>query len=170
MSEYILEMKGIRKEFPGVVALDNVSFSVKPGVIHALIGENGAGKSTLMKVLNGVYQANAGEIYINGEKTVLNGVKDAQAAGISIIYQEFNLINTLSVAENIFLGRYNGKKTIAWKELKNKAAELLADLGFNFDVNKEVGKLCFLNNRQPSSCLPRKPAAVCISFVSTASG
>ena len=141
MSEYILEMKGIRKEFPGVVALDNVSFSVKPGVIHALIGENGAGKSTLMKVLNGVYQANAGEIYINGEKVELNGVKEAQAAGISIIYQEFNLINTLSVAENIFLGRYNGKKTIAWKELKKKAAELLADLGFNFDVNKEVGKL-----------------------------
>ena len=141
MSEYILEMKGIRKEFPGVVALDDVSFSVKPGVIHALIGENGAGKSTLMKVLNGVYQANAGEIYINGEKVELNGVKEAQAAGISIIYQEFNLINTLSVAENIFLGRYNGKKTIAWKELKQKAAELLADLGFNFDVNKEVGKL-----------------------------
>ena len=141
MSEYILEMKGIRKEFPGVVALDNVSFSVKPGVIHALIGENGAGKSTLMKVLNGVYQANAGEIYINGEKVELNGVKDAQAKGISIIYQEFNLINTLSVAENIFLGRYNGKKTIAWKELKEKAATLLADLGFNFDVNKEVGKL-----------------------------
>ena len=141
MSEYILEMKGIRKEFPGVVALDNVSFSVKPGVIHALIGEYGAGKSTLMKVLNGVYQANAGEIYINGEKVELNGVKDAQAKGISIIYQEFNLINTLSVAENIFLGRYNGKKTIAWKELKEKAAALLADLGFNFDVNKEVGKL-----------------------------
>ena len=141
MSEYILEMKGIRKEFPGVVALDDVSFSVKPGVIHALIGENGAGKSTLMKVLNGGYQANAGEIYINGEKVELNGVKEAQAAGISIIYQEFNLINTLSVAENIFLGRYNGKKTIAWKELKQKAAELLADLGFNFDVNKEVGKL-----------------------------
>ena len=141
MSEYILEMKGIRKEFPGVVALDDVSFSVKPGVIHALIGENGAGKSTLMKVLNGVYQANAGEIYINGEKVELNGVKEAQAAGISIIYQEFNLINTLSVAENIFLGRYNGKKTIQWKELKEKAAALLADLGFNFDVNKEVGKL-----------------------------
>ena len=141
MSEYILEMKGIRKEFPGVVALDDVSFSVKPGVIHALIGENGAGKSTLMKVLNGVYQANAGEILINGEKVTLNGVKDAQAKGISIIFQEFNLINTLSVAENIFLGRYNGKKTIAWKELKQKASELLADLGFNFDVNKEVGKL-----------------------------
>ena len=141
MSEYILEMKGIRKEFPGVVALDDVSFSVKPGVIHALIGENGAGKSTLMKVLNGVYQANAGEILINGEKVTLNGVKEAQAAGISIIFQEFNLINTLSVAENIFLGRYNGKKTIQWKELKEKAAALLADLGFNFDVNKEVGKL-----------------------------
>ena len=141
MSDYILEMKNIRKEFPGVVALDNVSFQVKRGRIHALIGENGAGKSTLMKVLNGVHPATSGEMYLNGERLEVNGVKQAQAAGISIIYQEFNLINTLSVAENIFLGRYNGRNTIAWKELKQKAAALLADLGFNFDVNKEVGKL-----------------------------
>ena len=105
MSDYILEMKNIRKEFPGVVALDNVSFQVKRGRIHALIGENGAGKSTLMKVLNGVHPATSGEIYLNGERLEVNGVKQAQAAGISIIYQEFNLINTLSVADNIFLGR-----------------------------------------------------------------
>lgn len=141
MSEYILEMKNITKTFPGVKALDDVSFRVKRGMIHALVGENGAGKSTLMKVLNGVYQANSGDIYIDGKKVEFNGVKDAQAAGISIIYQEFNLINTLSVAENIFLGRYNGKKTIQWKDLQKKASDLLADLGFSFDVNKAVGKL-----------------------------
>ena len=141
MSDYILEMKNIRKEFPGVVALDNVSFQVKRGRIHALIGENGAGKSTLMKVLNGVHPATSGEMYLNGEKLEVSGVKQAQAAGISIIYQEFNLINTLSVAENIFLGRYNGKKTIQWKELKEKARALLNDLGFQFNVDTPVGNL-----------------------------
>jgi len=141
MSDYILEMKNIRKEFPGVVALDNVSFQVKRGRIHALIGENGAGKSTLMKVLNGVHPATSGEMYLNGEKLEVSGVKQAQAAGISIIYQEFNLINTLSVAENIFLGRYNGKKTIQWKELKEKARALLSDLGFQFNVDTPVGNL-----------------------------
>ena len=82
MSDYILEMKHVRKEFPGVVALDDVSFSVKRGVIHALIGENGAGKSTLMKVLNGVYPATSGEIFLNGQQLDISGVKQAQAAGI----------------------------------------------------------------------------------------
>ncbi len=141
MSDYILEMKHVRKEFPGVVALDDVSFSVKRGVIHALIGENGAGKSTLMKVLNGVYPATSGEIFLNGQQLDISGVKQAQAAGISIIYQEFNLINTLSVAENIFLGRYNGKQTVHWKALREKAKALIASLGFDFDVDKLVGRL-----------------------------
>ena len=134
-------MKGITKTFPGVVALDNVDLQVKPGTIHALIGENGAGKSTLMKVLNGVYPATSGEIYLDGEKLELKDVKDAQEKGISIIYQEFNLINTLTVAENIFLGRYNGASKVKWKELREKAKELLATLGFDFDVNKIVGHL-----------------------------
>ena len=134
-------MKGITKTFPGVVALDNVDLQVKPGTIHALIGENGAGKSTLMKVLIGVYPATSGEIYLDGEKLELKDVKDAQEKGISIIYQEFNLINTLTVAENIFLGRYNGASKVKWKELREKAKELLATLGFDFDVNKIVGHL-----------------------------
>lgn len=138
MEAYILEMKGITKKFPGVVALDGVDLKVKPGTIHALVGENGAGKSTLMKILNGVYEATSGEIYLNGERLELSSVKDAQEKGISIIYQEFNLINTLSVAENIFLGRYNEKRTIHWKQLREQAKELLANLGFHFSVDKKV--------------------------------
>lgn len=141
MNNFILEMKGITKTFPGVVALDNVDLQVVPGTVHALVGENGAGKSTLMKVLNGVYEATSGEIYLNGKKLELSGVKDAQTNGISIIYQEFNLINTLSVAENIFLGRFNGKSVIRWKELKQQAKDLIERLGFNFDVNRIVGTL-----------------------------
>ena len=141
MESYILEMKGITKTFPGVVALNNVDLQVRKGTIHALIGENGAGKSTLMKVLNGVYPATSGEMFLDGEKLELNGVKDAQEKGISIIYQEFNLINTLTVAENIFLGRYNGGWAVKWKELKEQARALISELGFRFDVDTEVGQL-----------------------------
>lgn len=141
MESFILEMKGITKKFPGVVALDHVDLQVRRGTIHALVGENGAGKSTLMKVLNGVYDATEGEIYLDGEKLELHGVRDAQEKGISIIYQEFNLINTLSVAENIFIGRYNGKKTINWKSLRTQAQELIERLGFSFDVDRVVGTL-----------------------------
>ena len=104
MSQYILEMWNISKSFPGVKALDEVSFSVKPGEVHALVGENGAGKSTLMKVLNGVLKADSGTILIDGTPVVIRGTKEAQVCGISLIYQEFNLVNTLSVAENIYLG------------------------------------------------------------------
>ena len=141
MSEYILEMKGITKTFPGVVALNDVSLRVRRGTVHALVGENGAGKSTLMKILNGIYPATRGEIYLEGEKLSLRGVTDAQRKGVSIIFQEFNLINTLSVAENIFLGRYNGKETIDWRSLRKQASELLDRLGFSFNVNRAVGSL-----------------------------
>jgi ribose transport system ATP-binding protein len=141
MNEFVLEMKEITKSFPGVVALDQVSFSVKRGEVHALVGENGAGKSTLMKILNGVYQANHGEIWLDGQKVHLSNIKDAQSKGISIIFQEFNLINTLSVAENIFLGRYNDEKIINWKKVREEAQRLLESLGFSFDINRIVGKL-----------------------------
>jgi ABC-type sugar transport system ATPase subunit len=141
MNDFVLEMKEITKTFPGVVALDQVSFSVKRGEVHALVGENGAGKSTLMKILNGVYQANQGEIWLDGQMVHLSNIKDAQSKGISIIFQEFNLINTLSVAENIFLGRYNDEKIINWKEVRAEAQQLLESLGFSFDVNRIVGKL-----------------------------
>ncbi|MDY0371767.1 MAG: sugar ABC transporter ATP-binding protein [Sphaerochaetaceae bacterium] len=140
MSEYVLEMKEITKIFPGVIALDNVSLQVTKGAIHALIGENGAGKSTLMKVLNGVYTATSGELFLEGQPLILHGVRDAQEKGISTIFQEFNLINTLSVAENIFLGRYQGNKTIDWKKANKDAHNLLSSLGLDFDVTKPVGR------------------------------
>ena len=141
MSESLLEMKNICKSFPGVKALQKVDFQLKSGEIHALLGENGAGKSTLIKVLGGIYMPEEGQIYINGQEVAITGVNAARDNGVSIIHQELVLVPHMTVAENIFLGRYNGRNTIAWKELKQKAAALLADLGFNFDVNKEVGKL-----------------------------
>jgi len=104
MSEIIMEMKNIIKDFPGVRALDGVSFSVEKAEIHALVGENGAGKSTLMKVLSGVHSDYEGEIYFHDNKVKFRGTKDAEEAGIAIIHQELNLISGLSVAENIFLG------------------------------------------------------------------
>lgn len=103
--EYLLEMKGIHKRFPGVIALNNVNLTVKAGEVHALLGENGAGKSTLIKVLGGIYIAEEGEIFIEGKKAVIDGVKAAQENGIAIIHQELVLVPHMTVAENIFLGR-----------------------------------------------------------------
>ncbi|MEK4023722.1 sugar ABC transporter ATP-binding protein [Sporosarcina sp. FSL W7-1283] len=105
MEQAVLEMVGISKEFPGVKALDGVSIHVKRSEILALLGENGAGKSTLMKVLAGVHQPSSGQIKINGKEVSIHGPKHSQELGISIIYQEFNLVPHMSVAENIFLGR-----------------------------------------------------------------
>ena len=102
---YIVEMEGISKQFPGVKALDNVSFHLKGGEVMALLGENGAGKSTLMKILSGVYQKDAGTIRVFGESVENLSPKKAQELGIAIIHQELNLCPHLSVAENIFLGR-----------------------------------------------------------------
>src|SRR5581483_4751985 len=98
-------MREISKSFPGVQALDHVTFKCQQGQVHALVGENGAGKSTLMKILAGVYQPDGGEIILRGEPVRLQNPKEAQKRGISIIYQEFNLIPYMSVAENIMLGR-----------------------------------------------------------------
>src|SRR5438093_13759023 len=102
----LLEMRGIRKTFPGVVALDNVNLAVRAGEIHAVVGENGAGKSTLMKVLSGVYPhgSYAGEIVFDGRARQFRGIADSERAGIIIIHQELALVPLLSIAENIFLG------------------------------------------------------------------
>ena len=142
-SSFILDMQGITKTFPGVKALDNVSFSVRPAEVHALVGENGAGKSTLMKILNGVWKADSGSILIDGRPVKFNGTKDAQSKGISLIYQEFNLVNTLSVAENIYLGYLQTGKAgfIRWKEVRDDAAGLINRLGFDFSVNEKVQNL-----------------------------
>ncbi len=134
MSEYLLEMKGICKSFPGVKALQNVEFQLKAGEIHALLGENGAGKSTLIKVLGGIYIAEEGEILIDGKKVVIDGVNAARDNGISIIHQELVLVPHMTVAENIFLGREPmGKFGVDYKRMAASAQAMLDkfDLGIN---------------------------------------
>ena len=101
----LLEIRGVRKEFPGVVALDDVQFHLKPGTVHALMGENGAGKSTLMKIIAGIYSPDRGTIKLRGEEVVLNGPLDALERGIAMIHQELALMPYMTVAENIWIRR-----------------------------------------------------------------
>jgi len=120
-------MKNIHKRFPGVYALKNVDYELRSGEVHALLGENGAGKSTLIKVLGGIYIADEGEIFIEGKKVELKGVKDAQKNGISIIHQELVLVPHMTVAENIFLGREAGSGILADRAKMTKDAQALLD-------------------------------------------
>ena len=138
--EYLLEMEGIHKSFPGVTALDNVDFRVKPGEIHSLMGENGAGKSTLIKILTGVYSMDEGSVLLEGKKVEIHSTIEAQRLGISTVYQELNMIPHLSVAENIFLGRYPRTRAglIDWKKLYADAQCLLDDMGLTFNVKKPL--------------------------------
>ena len=101
MSQPLLEMRGIGKRFPGVIALDNVELTVATGEVVALAGENGAGKSTLMKVLGGIYQPDEGQVFVNGNPVVFRSVADATAQGIGFVHQELNVLDNLSVAENV---------------------------------------------------------------------
>ena len=139
----VLEMRGIRKEFPGVVALDSVDLTLEAGDVHMLLGENGAGKSTLMKILGGAYRKDAGEIRLNGEPVDIASPRAARDLGIRIIYQELNLVPHLSVAENIFLGelpsRWGGR--IDWSALHQQTARLLTDLGMTLEPRAPVGRL-----------------------------
>lgn len=140
----ILRMENIRKEFPGVVALDNISLDLKEGEIHALLGENGAGKSTLIKVLGGIHQPDQGSIYIDGQKVEIKGVQDAQNLGISIIHQELCLATNMTVAENIFLGRLdtNSFGMVKDKELIAKARQIMDTFGLDgISPTQKVGKL-----------------------------
>ena len=132
--EYILEMHGIVKEFPGVRALKGVDFNLKPGEVHTIMGENGAGKSTLIKILTGVYEKDGGNIVFNGREVHFHNTFDAQKTGISTVYQELNMIPYLSVGENIYLGRYPRTKAgIDWKSLHKNAQKLLDDLGLDIE-------------------------------------
>ena len=142
MSEYILELKGITKIFPGVKALNNVQFQLKKGEVHALMGENGAGKSTFIKVITGVHKAEEGEMFLNGEKVDFKGPKDAQAAGIAAVYQHPTSYPDLSVAENIFMGHEIKKNGIMqWKQMNEEADKLLAQLDADFKSTAEMGTL-----------------------------
>ena len=144
MNEYILEMRGITKEFPGVRALDNVNFKVKNGEIHCLVGENGAGKSTLMKVLSGVYKfgSYSGDIVYNGQVQQFQSTKDSENAGIAIISQELALVPELTVYENIFFGHeiMHGK-TINWNETIIQAGEMLKKVRLDVNPSRKVREL-----------------------------
>lgn len=141
---YMLQMVKISKSFPGVRALDNVDLKVKQGTVHALIGENGAGKSTLMKILMGLYTADSGEVFLDGEKYEIKNVGDAYGLGVSIIQQELNNILEMTIAENIFLGReiVRGRvNRINWKETYAKAKNLLEDFGLSYNCKTRIADL-----------------------------
>ncbi|HMF97375.1 MAG TPA: sugar ABC transporter ATP-binding protein, partial [Vicinamibacterales bacterium] len=139
----VLEMRGIRKAFPGVVALDGVDLALRAGEVHMLLGENGAGKSTLMKILSGAYRRDDGEILIGGARVDIESPRDALARGIRVIYQELTLVPQLSVAENIFLGALPARRfgVVDRRALHAQTARLLADLGMAIDPRTRVGRL-----------------------------
>jgi monosaccharide-transporting ATPase len=142
MASALLELRGVGKRFPGVVALSGVDFTVRSGEIHALLGENGAGKSTLIKVLTGVHPADAGEFLLGGRAIAPRSPREAEEVGISTVYQEVNLVTSLSVAENITLGRQPGRAGLLnWRAIRRRAEAALARLEMTCDVDAELGSL-----------------------------
>ncbi|MEY8356210.1 sugar ABC transporter ATP-binding protein [Lachnospiraceae bacterium 54-53] len=142
MSNYLVELKGVTKRFPGVVAMRNMSLQIRPGEIHGLIGENGAGKSTLIKVLTGVHVPEEGAIYIEGNKVSFKNPNEAAAAGIACVYQELNIVKLLSVTDNIFINKALKKKGtpfLEYAKMHEIAHEVMLSLGQDIDVKKECG-------------------------------
>ena len=146
MAEYKLELKGICKSFPGVKALDNVQLSLRPGTVHALMGENGAGKSTLMKCLFGIYKMDAGEVLLDGKKVVINNPDEAMKMGIAMVHQELQPVPARTVAENLYLGRFPTKnfgplKVIDHKKMYEDTAHWLKEVKMDFDPKALLGSL-----------------------------
>ncbi|MBC8098033.1 MAG: sugar ABC transporter ATP-binding protein, partial [Armatimonadetes bacterium] len=153
MTEPILQLHAISKQFPGVKALDNVQFDVRAGEVHALLGENGAGKSTLIKIMSGVHQPDSGTMQLDGQPIIFSTPREAQANGIATIYQELSLYPELTVAENIFMG-HAPRRTLGpvslvdWRTMEREAQALLASLEIHdLDVRRKVGSLN-IGNRQ----------------------
>ena len=144
-----LRLEGIVKTFPGVRALDGVSFSVMPGEVHALMGENGAGKSTLMKVLGGIHQPDEGKIIVSEQPVVMRSPLEAKAKGIVFIHQELSLAEELTVAENIYLGELPKKRfgLVDWATLEDRTNTILARLKVGFDATARVGDLSIANQQ-----------------------
>lgn len=149
MRKKILEMKEVEKKFPGVKALSDMHLNVYKGQIMALLGENGAGKSTLMKILSGVYKKDKGKIIYKNEELEIEGPKEAQEKGIAIIHQELNLIEELTIGENIFLGREFKKKNnlIDWKKIFKESEKLLTELNINISPREKIKNLS-IGNKQ----------------------
>ncbi|WP_309105116.1 sugar ABC transporter ATP-binding protein [Microbacterium sp.] len=142
MTESLLSVRGVSKSFPGVKALDDVSFDVRPGTLHALCGENGAGKSTLMKIINGIYQPDAGEISIRGEEVRIKNPIEARANGIAMIAQELNYVPEMTIAESFFLGRLPMKfGKVDWRYIKKEAKRILKEEGLDFSINRRLSTL-----------------------------
>lgn len=145
-SEFKLELKGVSKSFPGVKALDDVQLAVRPGTVHALMGENGAGKSTLMKCLFGIYKMDAGEILLDGEKIEINNPDEAMKKGIAMVHQELQPVLARSVAENMYLGRFPVKKygplqVIDHKTMFEETEKWLKEVNMEFDPKAQLGTL-----------------------------
>jgi methyl-galactoside transport system ATP-binding protein len=141
-NEYILEMRGISKAFPGVQALDSVDFKLRPGSIHALLGENGAGKSTLMKVLFGIYRKDSGEILINGEPVEFTSSKQALDHGVSMVHQELNQVRSTRIVDNLWLGRFPTKNGfIDEQKMKVDTQEVFDSLDINLDPHTRISDL-----------------------------
>ena len=147
MSEFVLEMRDVCKSFPGVKALDHAQLKLRPGTVHALMGENGAGKSTLMKCMFGIYKMDEGEILIDGEKTVISDPLEAWDKGISMVHQELQPIPARTIGENIFLGRYPMKKFLGFipvvdhDKMYEDTAKLLKRVRMDFDPRQKLGTL-----------------------------
>ena len=147
MSEYVLEMMDVSKSFPGVKALDHAQLKLRPGRVHALMGENGAGKSTLMKCMFGIYKMDQGQINIDGKPVTISDPMDALKKGIAMVHQELQPIPARTVGENIFLGRYPMKKVLGFipvidhKKMYEDTAGLLKKVRMNFDPKQKVGEL-----------------------------
>ena len=182
--EYVLEMKNICKSFPGVRVLEDVNLQIKPGEVHALMGENGAGKSTLMKILMGIYKADQGSIVLQGQETVIHGPKDAMSKGISMIHQELNTLLDMEVAENVFVGReilkkgFSKMKIVDLDKMREETARYFREMSIDIDPKAkmrtlsvaemqlvEIVKAISLNSKiivmdEPTSAITEKEAQV----------
>lgn len=182
--EYVLELKNIYKSFPGVKVLEDVTLQVRPGEVHALMGENGAGKSTLMKILMGIYKADQGSIFLEGKETVIHGPKDAMSKGISMIHQELNTVLDMEVAENVFVGRellkkgFDKLKIVDIARMREETGKYFREMNIDIDPRAkmrtlsvaemqlvEIVKAISLNSRiivmdEPTSAITEKEATV----------
>lgn len=182
--EYVLELKNIYKSFPGMKVLEDVTLQVRPGEVHALMGENGAGKSTLMKILMGIYKADQGSIFLEGKETVIHGPKDAMSKGISMIHQELNTVLDMEVAENVFVGRellkkgFEKLKIVDIARMREETGKYFREMNIDIDPRAkmrtlsvaemqlvEIVKAISLNSRiivmdEPTSAITEKEATV----------
>ena len=143
MQENILSMKGITKTFGSTVALDHVDLEVRKGEVHALLGENGAGKSTLMKILSGVHQPDEGEIVIDNQKVSFRNTRESAQGGVGLVFQELNLVPSLTTTENAFLGRLKTTRSgrVLWKEMREEFTAFMRSIDFDMDPNRLVSDL-----------------------------